>query len=72
MISSQVINPVGDVRLATGVVSRKTRSIVTFSTVQMVTVVVENDGLVISSNHRQGRRVESKLDRRMGEKKSFK
>jgi hypothetical protein len=47
MISSQAINPVGDVRLATGVVSREARSIVTFSTVEMVTVVVENDELVM-------------------------
>jgi len=45
MISSQTINPVGDVRLATGEVSMETRSIVTFSTMEMVTLVVENDGL---------------------------
>ena len=40
MISSQTIIPVDDVRLATGEVSRETRSIVTFSTVEMVTVVI--------------------------------
>jgi len=47
MISSQAINPVGDVRLATGEVSMETRSIVAFSTVEMVMLVVENDGLDI-------------------------
>jgi hypothetical protein len=47
MISSQVINPVDDARLATGEIARETRGIVTFSTVEMVTLAVENDGLVI-------------------------
>ena len=45
MISSRTIIPVDDVRLATGEVSKETRSIVTFSTVEMVTVVV-NGGLL--------------------------
>jgi hypothetical protein len=45
MISLRTINPVDDVRLATGEDSEKTRSIVTFSTSEMVTVVV-NGGLL--------------------------
>jgi hypothetical protein len=47
MISSHTIKPLDDVRLATGEVSRELRSIVTFSTSETVTVVEENDGLVI-------------------------
>jgi hypothetical protein len=40
MISLRTIKPVDDARLATGENSRETRSIVTFSPVEMVTVVV--------------------------------
>ena len=50
MISSRTIIPVDDVRLATGEISKETRSIVTFSTVKMVTVVV-NGGYLRSSYH---------------------
>jgi hypothetical protein len=47
------MNPVDDVRLATGAISCGTRSIVTFSTMEMVTVVI-NDGLVgNTSYHRE-------------------
>jgi hypothetical protein len=47
MISSHTIKPVDDVRLATGENSRTLRSMLTFSTSEMVTVVGINDGLVI-------------------------
>lgn len=49
MISSRTIKPVDDARLATGEVSRETISIVTFSTVEMVTVEI-NGGLGLK-NH---------------------
>lgn len=50
MISSRTIKPVDDVRLATGEGLLKTRGIVTFSTVKMVTVEI-NGGLQESSYH---------------------
>ena len=62
-ISSRTIKPVDDVRLATGEISSWTRSIVTFSTVKMVTVVI-NGGLVESTSYHQRREGESKLERR--------
>jgi len=44
MISSRTIKPVDDVRLTTGESFEETRSIVAFSTVEMVTVGI-NGGL---------------------------
>jgi len=50
MICSRTIKPVGDVRLATGEGLRETKSIVTFSTVEMVPVEI-NGGLLGESSY---------------------
>lgn len=52
MISSRTIKPVDDVRLATGEVLLETKSIVTFSTSEMVTVGWSIWWLLLSSYHR--------------------
>lgn len=50
-----------NVRLATGEGVKETRSIVTFSTVKMVTVVI-NGGLVVNTSYHKGEDERSRLE----------